>query len=189
MFTAKPNDSIRTRNNWIGAIYYRIVAKEYRGKKYYTLIGFDDFSISSNKKWIEVMTFDNTGQPVFGGPFFSYSEDSVRKPVQSRFSMEYKKDASSLLNYDPELDMIVFDHLISETDEPAKKDTYIPDGSYEGFKWKDGQWVHVDKVFDFKLQDGQFPVEQKILDDEGNENEEILEEQSQKNIEKANKKK
>jgi hypothetical protein len=189
MFTAKPDDSVRTRNNWIGAIYYRIVAKEYRGKKYYTLMGFDDYSVSSNKKWIEVLSFDNAGQPVFGGPFFSFKEDTTQKPVQARFSMQYKKDASSLLNYDPELDMIVFDHLISETDEPAKKDTYIPDGSYEGFKWKDGQWVHVDKVFDFKLQDGQFPVDEKILDDQGNENEEFLEKQSQKNIEKANKKK
>jgi hypothetical protein len=189
MFTAKPGDSIRNRNNWIGAIYYRIVAKEFRGKKYYTLLGFDDYSVSSNKKWAEVLTFDSKGEPVFGGPFFSYKEDTIKKPVQARFSMEYKKDASSLLNYDADLDMIVFDHLISETDEPAKKDTYIPDGSYEGFKWKDGQWVHIDKVFDFKLQDGQFPVDQKIRDDQGNINEKALEEQSQRNLENAEKKK
>lgn len=189
MYTAKPGDSVRTRNNWIGAIYYRIVAKEARGKKYYTLLGFDDYSVSANKKWAEVLSFDSKGEPVFGGPFFSYKEDTVQKPVQARFSMEYKKEASALLNYDPDLDMIIFDHLISETDEPAKKDTFIPDGTYEGFKWKDGQWVHVDKVFDFQLQDGQFPVDQKIRDDQGNIDERALEEQSQKNIEKANKKK
>jgi hypothetical protein len=189
MYTAKPGDSVRNRNNWIGAIYYRIVAKEARGKKYYTLLGFDDYSVSANKKWAEVLTFDSQGEPVFGGPFFSYKEDTVQKPIQARFSIEYKKEASALLNYDPDLDMIVFDHLISETDEPAKKETYIPDGTYEGFKWKDGQWVHVDKVFDFQLQDGQFPVDQKLRDDQGNIDEKILEEQSQKNIEKANKKK
>ena len=103
--------------------------------------------------------------------------------------MEYKKEANTMLNYDPELDMIVFDHLISETEEPEKKNTYIPDGSYEGFKWKDGQWVHVDKVFDFQLQDGQFPVDDKLRDDQGNIDEKKLEEASQKNIEKANKKK
>ena len=99
--------------------------------------------------------------------------------------MEYKKEANTLLNYDPELDMIVFDHLISETEEPEKKNTYIPDGSYEGFKWKDGLWVHVDKVFDFQLQDGQFPVDDKLRDDQGNIDEKKLEEASQKNIEKA----
>jgi hypothetical protein len=189
MYTGKPVDSVRTKDNWIGAIYYRIIMKEHRGKKYYTLLGFDDYAVSSNKKWMEVLTFNEHGEPVFGAPVISFKEDTTKKPVQSRFSMEYKKEANTLLNYDPELDMIVFDHLISETDEPEKKNTYIPDGSYEGFKWKEGQWVHVDKVFDFQLQDGQFPVDDKLRDEQGNIDEKKLEEASQKNIEKANKKK
>ena len=189
MYTGKPLDSVRTKDNWIGAIYYRIVMKEHRGKKYYTLLGFDDYAVSSNKKWLEVLTFSQQGEPVFGAPVISFKEDTTKKPIQTRFSMEYKKEANTLLNYDPELDMIVFDHLISETEEPEKKNTYIPDGSYEGFKWKDGQWVHVDKVFDFQLQDGQFPVDDKLRDDQGNIDEKKLEEASQKNIEKANKKK
>ncbi|MBL7697576.1 MAG: hypothetical protein JNK79_05440 [Chitinophagaceae bacterium] len=189
MYTSKPLDSIRSKDNWIGAIYYRVIMKEHRGKKYFTLLGFDDYTISSNKKWMEVLTFNERQEPVFGGPFISFKEDTTRKPVQARFNIEYKKEANTLLNYDPDLDMIVFDHLISETEEPDKKNTYIPDGSYEGFKWKDGQWVHVDKVFDFKLQDGQFPVDAKLRDDQGNIDEKKLEEASQRNIEKAEKKK
>lgn len=188
MFTGKPIDSVRTNNNWIGAIYYKIVMKEHNGKKYYTLLGFDDFSVSSNKKWMEVLTFNGQQQPVFGGPLISFKEDTVRKPVQARYSMEYKKEANTVLNYDPELDMIVFDHLISETDEPERKSTYIPDGTYEGFKWKNGQWVHVDKIFDFALQDGQFPVDDQLRDEKGNIDEKKLEEASQKNIERAKKK-
>lgn len=188
MYTSKPGDSVRGNNNWIGAIYYRIVMKQHNGKKFYTLMGFDDFSVSSNKKWIEVLTFNERQEPVFGGPYFSYKEDTAKKPVQQRYSMEYKKEANTLMNYDPELDMIVFDHLISETDEPEKKNTYIPDGSYEGFKWKNGQWVHVDKVFDFQLQDGQFPVDDKLRDEQGNIDEDKLEEASQRNIEKAKEK-
>lgn len=188
MYTSKPGDSIRTKDNWIGAIYYRLIMKENNGKKYYTLLGFDDFTVSSNKKWMEVLTFNDRQQPVFGGPFISFKEDTTKKPVQSRFNIEYKKEANTLMNYDPDLDMIVFDHLISETDEPDKKNTYIPDGSYEGFKWKNGQWVHVDRVFDFKLQDGQFPVDDKLRDDQGNIDEKKLEEASQKNIERSKKK-
>ena len=42
MFTSTPLDSVRTRRNWIGAIYYRIIEKTYGGNKYYTLLGFDD---------------------------------------------------------------------------------------------------------------------------------------------------
>jgi hypothetical protein len=185
MYTGKPLDSVRTKDNWIGAIYYKIVMKEYNGKKYYTLLGFDDFAVSSNKKWMEILSFNGRGEPVFGAPLISFKEDTAKKSVQTRFNIEYKKEANTLFNYDPELDMIVFDHLISESDEPAKKNTYIPDGSYEGFKWKNGQWVHVDKLFDYKLQDGQFPVDDKLLDDQGNIDEKKLEEASQRNIEKS----
>jgi hypothetical protein len=186
MFTGKPQDSVRSRNNWIGAIYYRIIMKEHNGKKYYTLLGFDDFSVSSNKKWMEVLSFNANGEPIFGGPFISFKEDSLKKPVQSRFAIEYKKEAGTVFNYNPELDMIVFDHLISETDQPEKKDTYIPDGDFEGFKWVNGQWVHVYKIFDFKLQDGAFPKEATILDDAGNIDEKKLEEASQRNIDREN---
>jgi hypothetical protein len=185
MFSSKPLDSVRNRNNWIGAIYYKVIAKEHAGKKYYTLLGFDDFAISSNKKWLEVLTFDNNGEPVFGGQVISFKEDSIVKPTQHRFSIEYKKEAKTVFNYDAELDMIVYDHLISESDEPGKADTYIPDGDYEGFKWKDGQWIHVDKVFHFKLEDGQSPLEDKLRDAEGNIDEKKLEEASQRNVDRA----
>lgn len=185
MFTSKPLDSVRGRNNWIGAIYYRIIPKEYNGKKYYTLLGFDDFSVSSNRKWMEVLHFNERGEPVFGGSMISFKEDSVKKPVQSRFNIEYKKEAKTFFNYDPEKDLIVFDHLISETNEPERKSTYIPDGDFEAFKWQNGQWVHVPRLeFAMKLKDGQFPTESTILDDAGNANEERLEEASRKTMER-----
>src|SRR6188472_1985218 len=40
MFTAKPQDTVRSPKNWIGAIYYRIIQKAYNGKQFYTLLGF-----------------------------------------------------------------------------------------------------------------------------------------------------
>jgi hypothetical protein len=183
-YAVKPEDSIRTPNNWIGAIYYHILLKSFHGKKFYTLLGFDDFSLASTKKWMEVMTFDNAGNPVFGGPYISFRDDSVRRPAKLRFSIEYKKEASTTFNYDPELDMIVYDDLISESDEPTRKDTYIPDGDFQGFKWENGQWVHVEKVFNFRLKDGEYPKDNLLRDDNGNLNEQKLLEQSQKNRQK-----
>jgi len=184
MFTKKADDSVRTNKNWIGAIYYKIIQKEHNGNRYYTLLGFDDFSVSSNKKWMDVLSFQN-GEPVFGGPFFSFKNDSTKKvTVKSRFSIEYKKEAKTFFNYDEVNDMIVFDHLISETDEPARKETLVPDGDYEGFKWTNGQWVHIDKIFDFKLKDGEFPMDEKLLDDAGNRNEEKLQKATEKNFQK-----
>lgn len=79
--------------------------------------------------------------------------------MQSRFWIEYKKNGNARMTYDDEMQMILYDHLISETNEPMKKYTYIPDGDYEGFKWENGKWKHIEKVFQFKLQDGQAPVE------------------------------
>ena len=186
MFTTKPLDSVRTRINWIGAIYYRIIEKTWQGKKYYTLLGFDDYSETSNKKWMEVLTFNPEGEPRFGGPYFSFLDDSVRRPAQYRFSIEYKKEAGTRFNYDPALDLVVFDELISENNQPQKKDTYVPDGEFEAFQWKDGKWVHLQKgVFTAKMKDGDFPREAKILDDQGKVNESQLDAQSEKNKKKT----
>lgn len=185
MFTSKPEDSVRNHLNWIGAIYYRIIQTSHNGKNYYTLLGFDDFSISSNKKWMEVLTFNERGEPQFGGNFIRIDNDSTGKKIYHRFHIEYKKDAGTFFNFDPELNMIVYDHLISESDEPERKQTYVPDGSYDGFKWQNGQWVHVEKIFNYNLEDGQFPHDARLRDDKGNINEALLEDASRRNLEKA----
>ena len=179
-FTAAPTDSIRTKDNWIGAVYYNIIKTQHNGKNYYTLFGFDDNSVRSSKKWIDVLSFDNRNMPVFGGNF-SFEKDTAKRAPQNRFYIEYKKEASALVNYDPEMNMILVDHLISESEENDKPYTFVPDGDYEGFEWKSGKWVHVNKVFDQKLEDGQAPMPDPILDERGNKNEERLQESSDKN--------
>ena len=91
------------------------------------------------------------------------------------------------MNFDPELNMILVDHLISESDEPELLYTYIPDGDYEGFKWQQGKWVHVDKVFHQKLEDGQAPLPDPLRDAFGNNNEEKLKQSTEKNKTKVKK--
>lgn len=147
-----PYDSVRNNKRWIGAIYYKIVLTTYKDKKFYTLLGFDENTALSNRKWVEILTFDAAGNPQFGGRKFQYPNDEI-KPKQPvyRFCLEYKKDAKTRLNYDEELGMIIFDHLISESKNPASKHTLVPDGDYEGFKWVDDHWVYVAKIFDYKV--------------------------------------
>jgi hypothetical protein len=167
-YAAIPTDSVRTNKNWIGAIYYNIVMKEFKGKKYYTLFGYDDNDFGSTRKWLEVLTFSANGQPVFGGNYFNYKNDEIKAPQPAdRFLLEYQKDARARLVYDPELDMIVFDHLISESNQPQKKFTLIPDGDYEAFKWENGKWVHVDKLFNQALKDGEAPRPVPLYDKSG----------------------
>ncbi len=166
-------DTIGNNFGWIGAIYYNIILKKSGNQNYYTLLGFDENNIRSNRKIIEVLNF-LSGEPTFGGRFFSYEEDSAVKRSQSRYIMEYKKDAGPKLNYDKDLDMIIVEHLISESDEPKKKWTLVGDGDYEGFKWKSGKWIHVEKVFNVVTPEGQAPVPNPITDPSGNINESKL---------------
>ncbi len=191
-FAADPLDSARTKNNWIGAVYYNIIQTAYNGRQYYTLFGFDGNSYRTNKKWIDVLTFDAQGQPVFGAqPYFVYEKEVPKHKPQRRFAIEYKKEASTTVNFDEDKNMILIDHLISETNEPENRWTYVPDGDYEGFAWVNGKWQHADKVFtekiDLKGVDpflGNPPVEVPLLDKDGNHNEQKLAEQNKKNTTK-----
>lgn len=187
-FTDNAMDSVRNKNNWIGAVYYNIIKTQYRGKNYYTLFGYDNNDALSSMRWIEVMTFNEKKEPVFGGPFFSFEKDSIPKPPQYRYSLQYKKDAGIMANYVNDLGMILVDHLISETDEPENKWTYVPDGDNEGFKWENGKWVHIDKVFNYKVDMrgvdpllGKPPVGDPLFDDKGNKDEKKLQEKTDKN--------
>ena len=162
-FTEADTDTIANAGGWIGAVYYRIIQKEFQNKQYYTLLGYDENNSKTTKKWMDVMWFDEKNMPMFGMPAaFSYAKDTVSRPDVNRFLLEYKKDARARVQFDEELDMILLDHLVSESNEPNKKSTLIPDGDYEGFQWKNGQWLHVDKVFDYKLKDGEAPIPEAL---------------------------
>lgn len=165
--TTNVQDTIGNHFGWIGAIYYKIIVKRSSNQNYYTLLGFDENNIRSSRKIIEVLSFPND-EPVFGGRYFSYEDDSVFKSAQGRYIMEYKKGAGPRLNYDKELDIIVVEHLVSENNQPAKKWTLVGDGDYEGFKWKNGKWVHVEKIFNLVTPDGQAPVPNPLRDPSGN---------------------
>ena len=165
--TKDMDDTIGNNFGWIGAVYYKIIEKHAFGKNYYTLLGYDENNINSNKKIIEILTFDN-GEPIFGGSYFSFQDNSLIKKNRARYIMEFKKDASPRLTYDADQDIIMYEHLISESGEPQKKYTYIPDGDYEGLKWVDGKWVHIQKVFTQKTEEGKEPVPLPIRDANGN---------------------
>jgi hypothetical protein len=166
-------DTSANNKGWIGAVYYKIILTRSNNQNYYTLLGYDENNLKSNRKIVDVMSFVND-EPMFGGRFFSFEEDQNFKSSVSRYIMEYKKTAGARLTYDEDLQMIIAEHLESETGEPAKKWTYIPDGDYEGFKWKNGKWVHAEKIFNQVTPEGKAPMPAPIKDDQGNTIEENL---------------
>ena len=144
--TINPSDTIGSNEVWMGAVYYKIIQKKYNGQSYYTLLGFDENNIRSDKKIMDILQFVN-GEPVFGNQLFVIENSNPYQKNMARFILEYKKEAASRLSYDAELDAIIYDELISETGDNKKKWTLVPDGDYEGFKWKNGKWVHTTNLF------------------------------------------
>jgi hypothetical protein len=153
----KQEDTVTNHKAWLGAIYYKIIPKQFNGKSTYTLIGFDAGNIRSSRKIIEVLTFKD-GEPVFGGPFFFIANSSTKPKSQARFIMEYKKNASPRLNYDPGFDLIVKEHLSSDNGNPLQTWTLVGDGDYEAFKWSGNKWVYQEYLFEKVTPNKQAPT-------------------------------
>jgi hypothetical protein len=149
-------DTVTDNNKWFGVLYYNLVEKKYFGKKYYTLFGWYGNNNSSTKKVIDILSFKNN-KPVFGAPVFEIKTKN-KNQIIDRFIIEYKKDATVHVNYDKDYKKIIYDHLIPET--PGSEgvySTYVPDGTYEGFKFRRGKWRYIENVFTSKGKRVSFP--------------------------------
>jgi hypothetical protein len=146
-------------NQWYGCEYYKIMSQMVRGQKAYLLFGFNSNGMTSNKKVLDIMSFDAQG-PLFGAPVFMMPDARGQRLVQqNRVILEYKKDAQIYLNYDEAKKMILFSRLASEITDPNRKNTYIPTGQMDGLRWENNVYMFVrDAVPVLKLQDGQAPI-------------------------------
>ncbi len=144
--TTNPSDTIGNNFGWIGAVYYKIIMKKHEGHTYYTLLGFDENNIRSDKKIMDILEFID-GKPIFGNKIFVTGSNGNMPKNMARFIYEFKKESSPRLSYDADLDAVVFDELQSESNAPQKKWTLVADGEYEAFKWRNGKWVYTNAVF------------------------------------------
>ncbi len=144
----RPRSEVLDADEWYGVLYYNIKPMSKRkNNKYYTLFGFDANSLYTRRKVMDVLYFEK-GEPKFGAPVFNIAEEGKLPRTDHRFIIEYSGTASATLNYNEELEMIIYDHLIgfpSPYDEEGM--AMMPDGSYHGFKLKKGKWNSVEKVF------------------------------------------
>jgi hypothetical protein len=164
------HDTVTGPNAWIGAIYYKIIQNRHQGKNYYTLLGFDENNSLTQKKIMEILHFEKE-QPVFGAHLFQYPLDdtTIKYPLNpARFVMAYKKFAGPVFDYEQEYELIIKEHLISESNEPDKVWTLVGDGDYEAFKWEKGKWKYIKKLFDQVTPDGQAPTPDPLRDEKGN---------------------
>jgi hypothetical protein len=132
-----PADTITNNEKWYGAQYYRIIPVSANTQTpYYILLGWKGNTIKSTKKVIEILRFEN-GKAVFGMPVFDGDKNMADK---KRVIFEYTRQASMVLNYDPQMGMIIFDHLAPPDPKlEGRYDLYGPDFSYDGYKLQNGR--------------------------------------------------
>jgi len=91
-----PENKTLDANNWYGALYYKIIYNKYKRKKTYTLLGWDGNNRISNKKIIDVLTFNLSNKPIFGYPMFKgYYKKNIKRII-----FEYNVNAYMTLRYE-----------------------------------------------------------------------------------------
>ncbi|WP_345330903.1 hypothetical protein [Mucilaginibacter defluvii] len=138
-----PEDSVTDNRKWYGAQYYKIVSVKNSTTPYYVLLGWKGHTVKSTKKVIDAISFNRNGQPLFGADVFVGNGKKTRK----RVVFEYSRQASMLLRYVPDDNIIVFDHLSPpDKSSSGKPETFGPDLSYDGYRLSNGKWQFVENL-------------------------------------------
>ena len=134
-----PELAMLTPEKWFGALYYKIILNEHKGKKYYTLLGWDGNTNVTWKKLIEVMTFTKDGRPQFGEEtMFQNGRTSKRRVI-----FEFRAELIMTLRYEEKQKRIVFDHLAPEVaGAEGMYQFYINTFSYDAYEFKKGKWQY-----------------------------------------------
>jgi len=133
----QPEIASLSYNNWYGVLYYNIYNYKYKNKNFYILFGWDGNNYYTNKKIIDILTFNNNGKPIFGKPVFK-----IENKIYKRLIFEFSIKATMTCNYNSSINAIVFDHLSPEN--KSKKGLYQfygPDGTFDGLKLEKDKWV------------------------------------------------
>ena len=132
-----PDNAITNNNKWFGALYNKIIIKKTKSKTYYTLLGWDGNDKFSQKKIIEVLTFDaNNGTPIFGADIFNFERKYPKRVI-----FEYSASCSMSLKFSNVKDSIVFGHLAPTSAQlEGQFQYYCSDMSFDGFGFKKGKW-------------------------------------------------
>ncbi|MFN8237431.1 MAG: hypothetical protein U0T77_04615 [Chitinophagales bacterium] len=153
-FTDHQEDINVDNGNWIGSLYYGIKTVKAGKKTYYTLFGWDGNNKTSNKKIMEILSFNKQGKIRFGAPII----DMGKGKILNRFILEFSDEATATLAYNESEKKVIYDHIIPNGDAlEGFFGNYIPDGTYEGFEWKKGKWKHVNEIGYEKRKDGDVP--------------------------------
>jgi hypothetical protein len=143
-----PYDTITSADFWWGSTYYQMALNKASKTKFYTLIGWDGNTSRSNKKVVDVLTFQNN-LPVFGAPIF----DVKGKKLLKRMIWEFSNFATMTLRYEEKKNHLIYENIVPpKPSNVGMYETYLPDGSYDFMAWKNGKWQITGELKDFKMR-------------------------------------
>jgi hypothetical protein len=142
----RPEQKSLDAEKWYGAIYYKIIPIVSRGRKHYTLLGWDGNNKFTTKKIIDVMYFSGNNIK-FGAPIFKDEKQFKRRVI-----FEYSSDVIVSMKYHPakkkdDPELVIFDHLspVNPSME-GMYEFYYPDLSFDAYKFEGGKWIYVPDV-------------------------------------------
>jgi hypothetical protein len=133
-------------DQWFGALYYQIEKVTYKKETYYLLLGWNGNTLKTDRKILDVLHWNQEDEPRFGLPVFDMGNSS---PYQYRVIWEYKNGAYMTLRMESEKKLITFENT-EPADTRAKGiyTLYLPDGTYDFFKYKKGIWIKETMLYD-----------------------------------------
>lgn len=139
----------RALDDWPQVLYYKMHQLD---KNTILLFGINRNFEYEQVQVVDVLKIDGD-EISFGAPIFTNEDDA-----KFRLVFKYAKDARMTLNYNPELNLLIFDHLIAREGRiPGQGATLLPDGSYEAYRIEGDKLVYVEKVFDHIYEEAPRP--------------------------------
>lgn len=136
-------------NDWYGALYYNLQAFQHKGQECYLLFGYDAYSFYNRRKVLDVLYFDDKGDPRFGKAVLEMKDGRGQIRTVKRMLLEYASSVNVSLNYSEAESVVKYDHLIYGAPIPGGGPSSVPDGSYSGLKYnpRAGTWQYIDKLY------------------------------------------
>lgn len=139
------------KNHWCGTIYSKIITTSYKKQTFYTLLGWDGNNALSDIKIIDVLWFNDSGEPVFGKNIFENCQRC------KRIFFEYKENSNCSLRYEKQSGerkgkkisgkMIVFERLKPlDSYFDGIKSMYVPSDIFDAYYWKKGMWLFLENI-------------------------------------------
>lgn len=131
-------NSVLSAGKWYGCLYYKMLKEKIDNHIYYTLLAIQYHNAVITRKMIDILFFDEYGNPVFGAPIIQ-----TGNKLKHRLVFEYSAMSAVNLKYDDALKMIIFDHVApAEPKYTGETEYYGPDLTFDGLSFQKNKWVY-----------------------------------------------